>query len=140
MACIAYVGNSTSEGRDWSGSAASQVGCHLFLATLLDALGTGIQRALSFGLSGHLGSCLGICSSPVRTILSRYHSKYVPALCFSWYAKSSSSSSLVAFLGAFKGLALPPGFTSCQRDVSLWDVDGGAMQISKTYHLCLRHP
>lgn len=32
-----------------------------------------------------------------------------PARCFSWKAISSSSSSLVAFLGAFKGFTLPPG-------------------------------
>lgn len=34
--------------------------------------------------------------------------KDVPALCFSWKARSSSSSSFLSFLAALRGLTLPP--------------------------------
>lgn len=65
-----------------------------------------------------------------------YRGGSVPALFFSWYARSSSSRSFTAFFAALRGLALPPG---CASDVS--ESRGASGEDgSAAYHHVLDHP
>lgn len=85
---------------------------YLFLAALLDTLGTGVERTLAAGLGRHLPASLLVYDRLVLRLLNvvatRAFGGIVPARFFSRKALSSSSYSLACFLAAFKGLALPP--------------------------------
>ena len=77
-----------------------------FLARLLDALGTGVERSLP-GLGREFLLCLLLCVD-VSSVRSISQQQYLPALFLSRKALSSSSSSLLSFFAALRGLALPP--------------------------------
>lgn len=59
---------------------------------------------------------------------------HVPALFFSWKARSSSSSSLFAFLAALRGLAFPPVSRCQQHSTRVLRMIGCANLV------CRRHP
>lgn len=113
----------------------------LFLAALLDALTTCVQRSLSACLCSHLLSRLLLwlnnrvskAGQRPREKLSKDVELHVPALFFSWKARSSSSSSLVAFLAALRGLAFPPVYRCQQHSTRL-------RMIRCANLVCRRHP
>lgn len=82
----------------------------LFLSTLLDALLTSVQRPLALCLFGHVFSSLCIWKQRSASVDMRLErGATVPAACLALNATSSSSMSFLSFLGAFRGLTLPPG-------------------------------
>lgn len=80
----------------------------LFLAALLDALGSSVHRALATSLGCHLLAGLLVCTPSQQFRSVGMVRRIVPARFFSRKALSSSSRSLACFLACFKGLTLPP--------------------------------
>lgn len=96
--------------KKWCGSLESIHCTHSFLAGLLDALASGVKGSFfTLGRILHVFPGLGIWRRSVHVGSDVWGQKEdKPLFCFSLKASSSSSSSFLSFLAAFKGLTLPP--------------------------------
>ena len=89
----------------------------LFLSTLLDALLAGVQWSFALSLVSHLLAGFLVYRNIAKRRASVFRKQVdtreregsdVPACFLALNASSSSSKSFFSFLGAFKGLTLPP--------------------------------